>query len=119
RRARTGVVGDGVELVRCRRECLGDRLRPAGENGEVHGLEGDDRLIINGGLVHRHTGVVASVEGADLADALGADVGNVGGWAAAVRGAAGRPPYLDLNQHGVRVHVERDLPKAAYRVLPE
>jgi hypothetical protein len=63
--------------------------------------------------------VVPSVEGADLADAFGADVGDVGGWAAAVGAAAGRPTYLDVDQHGVGVHIERDLTKTAYRVLPE
>ena len=32
---------------------------------------------------------------------------------------ADRPAYLDADQHGVRVHIERDLPKTAYRILPE
>ena len=75
--------------------------------------------MINGGLGDRHTGVVPSVEGADLADAFSADVGSVGDRAAAVRVVAGRPAYLDVDQHGVCVHIERDLPKTAYRVFPE
>jgi len=63
--------------------------------------------------------VVPSVEGADLADAFGADVGSVGDRGAAVRAVAGRPAYLDVDQHGVRVRIERDLPKTACRVFPE
>src|SRR5262249_13035042 len=100
-------------------EHLGDRLRPASQDGELHGLEGGDGHMIDGGLGHRHTGVVRSVEGGDLADALCADVGGVGDGAAAVRAATGRRTYLDVDQHGVRVHIERYLPKTAYRVLPE